>query len=164
MRHWLEQQNDFARESGIESTTAAYRDFKVYLDEDHTALPNAMLGNAVPQGVRDLTALPAGTFYDWNNSQIAIPNDGAPGNTTERTFHMILIIGIMGETYGTQKSRRPRTVSVPKVVEIEERPILFSGRHFDIRTARNQLRSWFLIGRIENEISFRAFPYGPCLA
>jgi hypothetical protein len=63
MRHWLEQQNTFALDSGIESTTAAYRDFKVYLDEDHTVLPGGMLGNAVPQGTRDLAALPANTYY-----------------------------------------------------------------------------------------------------
>ena len=122
MRHWLEQQNTFALESGIESTTAAYRDFKVYLDEDHTVLPGGMLGNAVPQGTRDLAALPANTYYEWDNSQITIPNDGGAGVTTERTFHMIgADVGStsagMIEAYAESRSRPfaedPNVVDVP---------------------------------------------------
>ena len=122
MRHWLEQQDDYAREAGIQSTTAAYRDFKVYLDDVHTALPGGMLGNSLPQGVRDLTLLPAGAVYEWDESQVVIPNDGAVGVTTERTFHMIggdvgSTSAGMIEAYAESRSRPfavdPNFVDVP---------------------------------------------------
>ena len=88
MRAWLAQQNEAAEEAGLESTIARYRDFKIYMDTTHTA-GGGMENNAVPLGTPDLTALPAAARYNWEESQIVIPNDGAPGNTTERTFHMI---------------------------------------------------------------------------
>jgi hypothetical protein len=43
----------------------------------------------LPQGyIIDDTGSTVDT-YEWMASQVVIPNDGAPGNTTERTLHML---------------------------------------------------------------------------
>ena len=87
MRLWLQQQNETADDAGLESTRAAYRDFKIYLDSTHVA--GGFASNAIPDGVRDLSALPADSDYEWSNSEVVIPNSGSVGNTVEKTLHMI---------------------------------------------------------------------------
>lgn len=84
MRAWLKQQND-ALANMSEPEPARFRDFKIFADEDHVTATYA--GNLLPQD----GALPvAGTFLpgEWEESQIVIPNDGAPGVVTEYTLHM----------------------------------------------------------------------------
>ncbi len=84
MELWLDQQNDAADQAGLESTTARYRDFKVHFDSGHV-----FADNLIPAGY--LTNDPASTSdaYEWLVSQVVIPNDGAPGVTTERSLHML---------------------------------------------------------------------------
>jgi len=84
MRHWLKQQNDAVRESGVESTVARFRDYKILMDNDHVIKYNAAGGNL------NLTnLLPAGyQTGDWEASHVVIPNDGAPGTTNEYLLKM----------------------------------------------------------------------------
>ncbi len=87
MRAWMRQQDEALDMADKESLKARYRDFKIHMDELHMIATFA--SNKLPFGVPDLSALPADVHYDWDPSQIVIPNDGAVGNTTERYFHMI---------------------------------------------------------------------------
>ena len=84
MRHWLAQQNEAVEAAGAQSATAAFRDFKILMDNQHvtnyvTAGNNLNLTNLIPSGY--LTG-------DWDASQIVIPNDGAPGVTNEYVLKM----------------------------------------------------------------------------
>lgn len=86
MRHWLEQQNDAARDAGLESTRAAYRDFKIFFDGDHAQTGTG--ANLIPSGYSTLA--PLNGSYDWNPSQVVVPNyAGTPGNTQEFFLHML---------------------------------------------------------------------------
>ncbi len=99
MRNWLEQQNEAADEAGLESLAARYRDFKIYMDHSHAAagvasnaLPLGWGGDSAatpPTGIGVPSNLPTDVGYDWEISEIVIPNDTTVGNTTERTFHML---------------------------------------------------------------------------
>lgn len=85
MRHWLEQQNEAAEESGLESTKAAYRDFKIFFDADHA---NAGTGdNLIPVGYT--TTAPATGGYQWNPAQVVLPNAGGPGVAEEYYLHAL---------------------------------------------------------------------------
>ncbi|AXH79359.1 MAG: hypothetical protein [Circular genetic element sp.] len=85
MRHWDHQQRDAAEEAGVESTRAEYRDFKIFFDGEHA---NAGAGaNLIPDGY-SVTA-PATGGYQWNPSQVVLPNGGGPGVTTELYLHML---------------------------------------------------------------------------
>ncbi len=86
MRHWLEQQNEAAKEAGLESTKAAYRDFKIFFDAGHAQAGAA--GNLIPSGFTVTPPVTGG--YDWNPSQVVVPNDGGTaGNTQEYFLHML---------------------------------------------------------------------------
>jgi len=88
MALWRQQQDDRADESGLEGTVARYRDFKIHFDGDHAVA--GFGGNLIPAGFV-LTDPAVGTddTYAWSSSEVVIPNDGVPGNTTERKLHMI---------------------------------------------------------------------------
>lgn len=84
MRHWLRQQNEAVEAAGAQSATAAFRDFKILMDNEHAtkfaaAGSNLNLANKMPAGY---------LFGDWDASQIVIPNDGAPGVTNEYVLKM----------------------------------------------------------------------------
>ena len=86
MRHWIEQQNETAREAGLESTVAAYRDFKIFFDAAHAQ--GGVQSNLIPSGY-GITP-PATGGYDWNASQVVVPNDGGvAGDTQEYYLHML---------------------------------------------------------------------------
>ena len=87
MTHWKKQQDERADETGLESTRARYRDFKVYFDSTHAAAGLSL--NLIPQGFITADAGNPDSYYDWIPSEVVLPNDGAPGNTTERTLHML---------------------------------------------------------------------------
>lgn len=99
MRNWLEQQDEAMDEPGTQSLAARYRDFKVYMDANHAiagsaanALPLGWGGDSAavpPTGIGVPASLPTDVDYDWDYSQVVIPNDTTVGNTTERTFHML---------------------------------------------------------------------------
>lgn len=84
MRRWKEQQDESADEAGLESTRAAYRDFKVHFDEDHVAATFAQ--NLIPSGYS--TTHPF-SEYNWQASQVVLPNAGGPGVTGEMLLHML---------------------------------------------------------------------------
>lgn len=79
MRTWLKQQNDSIELMGGQSGIARYRDYKVFLDDLHVsqyiAAGNDLnLSNLIPA---------AYVTGEWEPSQVVVPNDGAPGTTTE---------------------------------------------------------------------------------
>lgn len=77
---WKDQQKEAAHEAGLESTMARYNDFKIFFDTVHA---RAGIGsNLIPISY---TAIPPGTGgYDWNPSQVVVPNDnGVASNTQE---------------------------------------------------------------------------------
>lgn len=86
MRHWLAQQNETADEAGVESMKSKWRDFKIYFDAGHQAA--GVSNNLIPSGYT-VTA-PATGGYDWDASQVVVPNDGGvAGNTVEYHLHML---------------------------------------------------------------------------
>lgn len=87
MRLWLQQQNDTLDDAGLESTVAKYRDFKIHMDDDHVTA--GFPGNLTPQGfvLDDPTSTSDG--YDWDPSNVVIPNDAVVGTTTDRMLHML---------------------------------------------------------------------------
>ena len=84
---WRQQQDEAADEAGLESTRARYRDFKVHFDVGHVTA--GMTANLIPSGFAITDAAGTNESYEWFPSEIVIPNDGAPGNTTERLLHML---------------------------------------------------------------------------
>ncbi len=87
MRIWKEQQDDAMDEAGLESTISRYRDFKIHFDIGHVTAGFA--GNLIPNGFAINDPAGSNESYEWLESQVVIPNDGAPGNTTERELHML---------------------------------------------------------------------------
>lgn len=84
MNVWLKQQNDALEASSSEETAARFRDFKIHADYQHAV--NTFANNLTPAQ----TLLPGGTFAlgEWQHSQIVVPNDGAPGVTSEYNLMM----------------------------------------------------------------------------
>lgn len=86
MRHWLEQQDDALDAAGLESRVCRYRDFKIFYDAVHANGGTAL--NLLPSGF--LAVAPPTGGYDWNASQVVVPNDGGvAGNTQEYFLHML---------------------------------------------------------------------------
>lgn len=81
-RAWLRQQNE-ALENLDDPAPARFRDFKIFMDATHAEA--GVLGNLLPRDYQ------ANTFDvgEWQESQIVIPNDGAPGVTNEYILHMV---------------------------------------------------------------------------
>ncbi len=84
MALWMKQQRETAEDAGLESSYARYRDFKVHFDANHV-----FGDNLIPQGFVTDDGGSSADAYEWLASQVVIPNDGAPGNTTERSLHML---------------------------------------------------------------------------
>lgn len=127
MRHWLAQQDDAMDNAGLESTVARYRDFKVSLDLDHGSAGFGV--NAVPDGVRNLAALPATANYEWQESNLVIPNVGGPGVTVERPLHFIggdqaLTTGSVGMIKAYAESRSRPFPEDPNIVDVNSGGIL----------------------------------------
>ncbi len=80
---WKDQQKEAMREAGLSSIEARYNDFKIFMNSEHVGT-NSLL----PMGY---TGVPPGTGgYDWNYSQVVVPNDGGvAGNTVEYNIHAI---------------------------------------------------------------------------
>ena len=98
---WNKQQMEAVEDAGAESVVARFRDFKVYLDNDHRTEGNLDPVNLGPFGTTGPFATAVVTqpgpldAPDWDYSTIVIPNDGAPGVTTEYelTMHGIDTVG-----------------------------------------------------------------------
>ena len=87
MELWRQQQDDRARESGIESTRARYRDFKIYFDSAHQAA--GFGSNLIPSGYYLTDAAGTTESYEWSASEVVLPNFGGAGTTAERELHML---------------------------------------------------------------------------
>jgi len=92
---WKDQQDHAIEEAGLESAVARFRDFKIAADIDHditnnaspiTMGPGTTLGPYPAGLILGATVLPA---EEWLPSEVAIPNDGAPGVTNEYRLHMV---------------------------------------------------------------------------
>ena len=103
---WNEQQQTSIEESGSQSALARFRDFKVYLDEQHWQANDPTAGPTSPKQLNAVNLgpfntagpypssviVPGGAYVlkdgEWEYSQIVIPNDGAVGNTVE--YHLMM--------------------------------------------------------------------------
>ena len=84
MRHWKEQQDSAVDESGVQSAVARFRDYKIMMDDDHVA---AWVAAGLDLNVSNILPhqyVPG----EWDTSRIVIPNDGAPGISTEYALKM----------------------------------------------------------------------------
>lgn len=81
---WLEQQNEILEETDGWSARAKYRDFKIYYNAKHA---DGTLPSLYPDGylsLPDAQAIDSGAQYDWDHSDVILPNfGGTPGNTVE---------------------------------------------------------------------------------
>lgn len=85
---WNQQQKDAMEESGLESTAAKFRDFKIYMDSDHVTATFG--GNALPVQPGGATFTPG----QWEASEIVVPNtaadaSGSDVDPTEYFLHMV---------------------------------------------------------------------------
>ena len=78
MRHWLKQQNDAIAAVGAQSAVARFRDYKVFVDDQHVTQFIAA-GNDL--NATNLIPFPGQGTGQWEPSEVVIPNDGAPGIT-----------------------------------------------------------------------------------
>ena len=75
--HWKEQQDETAREAGIESTRARYRDFKVFSSTGHAQAGTG--DNWIPYDYLPQAGVTPGTSkYDWAPSTVVVPNAANP--------------------------------------------------------------------------------------
>ncbi len=63
-----------------------YRDFKVFMNQAHIIAGSQ--NNLIPEGYQ-ITGFGVPFGYDWEMSDIQIPNDPAPGTTTEYNMHVL---------------------------------------------------------------------------
>lgn len=131
MSLWLKQQNERADETDLESTIARYRDFKIHFDEDHQSA--GFGANLIPAGFHITDPVGTTESYDWSGSQVVIPNDTTPGNTTERSLHMLG--GDVGsssagmiQAYAESRSRPQQTD--PNIVDVPSGGLF--GEMFDV--------------------------------
>ncbi len=127
MALWKKQQDDAAEDADMESTIARYRDFKVAFDVDHN-----FSDNLIPAGfVLDDPGVTSDS-YEWLQSQVVIPNDGAVGNTTERILHMMgtgtSTRASLIEAYAESRSRP--FANDPNIVDVATGGIF--GEMFDV--------------------------------
>lgn len=89
MRNWLRQQNEAIDEAGAESAVAAFRDYKIFLDDDHVSQYLAAGNDLNATNLLPLDG-DGNPFLsgEWEASQVVIPNDGAPGTTNEYLVKM----------------------------------------------------------------------------
>lgn len=87
---WKQQQDDAVDEAGLESTIAKYRDFKVYLNDTHSNLGSS--SNLHPLNIMtlaDAQAIDPDVRYEWNMSDVVVPNDdGVVGDTETYRLHL----------------------------------------------------------------------------
>lgn len=126
MAEWNEQQIDAAKEAGVQSMKARWRDFKVYMTIEHANDDNTGAithgngeSNLLPVGYSLANVSPGVIVYQWAYSQFVLPNAGGPGVSEERYGHMLgtdndpLSVGLI-KAYGDRRAR-PQT-SDPNIV------------------------------------------------
>jgi len=113
-RIWRESQDQVLDDQP--SIAGRYRDFKVFFNSTHQQA--GVVGNLIPQ-LHSLT-FGGSDVYNWNASEIQIPNDPAPGTTTGYNLH------VLGPSTGTSKglisgyaaSRARPNTTVPSTVDV----------------------------------------------
>lgn len=86
-RHWQDQRESEALEAGLQSTRARYSDFKIHMDETHVAAGSA--SNLIPIGYSITDPGETGEAYEWNMSQVVLPQDGGSASPVELYLHMV---------------------------------------------------------------------------
>ena len=86
-REWKDQQDSALDDAGLQSTKGRYSDFKIFYDAEHAGA--GVAGNLLPLGYVTSSGASATEFYEWEASQVVVPNDGAVGTTLEYFLHMI---------------------------------------------------------------------------
>ncbi len=90
MALWKEQQDDTMKESGLVDTVAKYRDFKICMEQHHSQA--GFSANLLPSNCPTLAqvqAVSATANYEWEQSEIVVPNFGAVGTTVEMPLHWV---------------------------------------------------------------------------
>lgn len=81
MRHWLKQQNDAVDGAGAQSAVARFRDYKVFVDDQHVT---QFIAAGSDLNATNLIPFPGQGTGEWIPSQVVVPNDGGvAGNTVE---------------------------------------------------------------------------------
>lgn len=128
---WKQQQDSRIQESGLQSTVARYRDFKIHMDPGHVTA--GVAGNLLPIGYTITSGASATEMYEWDMSQFVIPNDGGPGVSAEYFGH------VLGDDVPTSKAlihayaenrARPQTVD-PNLVDVSPDHTLY-GSMYDV--------------------------------
>lgn len=86
MAEWNEQQIEGAKDAGVESMKAKWRDFKVYYNIEHA--DSTTVGNMLPNDY-ELSDHSANAEYQWVASEFVVPNVGSSGTTVEYDMHML---------------------------------------------------------------------------
>ncbi len=138
MALWKQQQDDTAREAGLTSTRARYRDFKIFMNEDH--VDSGFSGNLIPMGYTLNSGAGTDDDYEWHPSEIVIPNSGAVGNTVETFLHMLGDdVGITShgliKAYADSRQRPQQTD--PNIVDVPTGGLY--GEMFDVGDNDNQI-------------------------
>lgn len=132
MRHWMDQQDEAAREAGLQSTEARYRDFKVHFDAAHVTA--GVAANLLPSGYSHDPAL-TGSNIEWNMSQVVLPNAGGSAAPVEVSLHMLgadtgatpltsTSCGVI-QAYAESRSRPQRTD--PNIVDVDADNTLYGA-------------------------------------
>lgn len=86
-RHWQHQREHEAEKAGMESTRARYSDFKIHMDADHVEAGVAQ--NLIPIGYSTTDPSLSGEAYEWNMSQVVLPQAGGSSTAHEVYLHMV---------------------------------------------------------------------------
>jgi len=92
---WKKQQDDALMASDSMETAARFRDFKIRMEFSHDLATNLSPVSVGPGRVVGpfqtglISSSPVQLSPEWIQSQIVVPNDGAPGVTNEYSLHMV---------------------------------------------------------------------------
>jgi len=95
MKLWLKQQNDALAATDSEDTAAAFRDFKISMEDGHVVgqdLVPVSIGPGRTVGPFQsgiLAGQQVEPSEEWISSEIVIPNDGGPGVAGQYELHMV---------------------------------------------------------------------------
>lgn len=89
--HWRKQEDDAMDASGSKSRQAKWSDFKIFMNQYHTAATAASQALLPVNCVTEATAqgVDPSVHTEWDYSHIVVPNDGAVGVTNEYKLQML---------------------------------------------------------------------------
>lgn len=98
-KHWNAQQMEALRESGTQSVSAGYRDFKVVYNVGHATgsfaggtsnVSNATLSTECVATLADAQTVDGGAVQQWSYSEFVVPNVTGSGGTTAEYIGNVL--------------------------------------------------------------------------